>query len=103
MTPKTRQVLLMKANGMQSKQIAFDLDIHVRTIEHHLKLARTELCAKTTCHAVAKAIKSGVISAGEIGMVIILSWSCFTNAPNVDLRRGPSVSVSRTVRRETVV
>ena len=97
MTPKTRQVLLMKANGMQSKTIADKLGIHLRTVEHHLSNARSELNAKTVCHAVAKAIKAGLIGLGEIGMVLLLSWSCFTG--QVDVRRGPNPpAVSRTAR-----
>ncbi len=102
MQPKTREVLVLRANGLQSKQIAPKLDIHRRTVEWHLKNAREELGAKNTVHAVAIAMRDGLILAGEIGCIILLCWSGLFG--DVDARRGPVVrNMVRTARRESIV
>lgn len=102
MNKTTREVLIMKANGLQSKQISDKLGLHLRTVEYHLNSARKELNAKTVCHAIAKAMRDGLIVSGEIGMVLLLSWSCLFG--QVDIRRGPRPpTVSRQVRRESIV
>ena len=95
MKNRARQILLMKANGMLSKQIASELNIDRRTVEHHLNEARKDLDAKTTPQAVARAIKDGAILTSEILMLVIMIWAgC---AFNVDVRRGSqSPTPSRT-------
>jgi len=86
-SPRVRQVLVMKANGKQSKEIAYDLDLHIRTVESHIATAKKELEARTVTQAVARAIKYGLISIGEIGMVLILCWGALDG--DVDERRAP--------------
>jgi len=104
MTPNARKTLTLKANGFQSKQIADQLDLDRRTVEYHLRNARIELGARNICHAIAIAMRDGLILAGEIAMVLLLSWSCLFSGGNFDARRGPSPpSISRTVRRESVI
>ena len=101
MQPKTREVLLLKANGMLSKQIAFKLAVHRRTVEWHIKSACKELKANNSTHAVALAMRDGLIMASEIGCMLILCWAGLFG--NVDLRRGPSTVVARIARREVIV
>ncbi len=101
MKPKTREVLVMKANGQMNKQIASKLDIHVRTVQWHIESARRELKAYNSVHAVAIAMRDGLILAGEIGCILILCWSGLTG--DADARRGPSPTASRTARREMIV
>jgi len=102
MQPKTKEVLTLKANGFNSNQVASKLKLHRRTVEWHLNQACNELGAKNTIHAVALAMKSGLILAGEIGCILLLCWSAM--AGNVDLRRAPTVrNLTRTARREVVV
>ena len=102
MQPKTREVLMLKANGMLSKQIASELGIHRRTVEWHLKSACNELEAVNTVHAVAIAMRNKLILAGEIGCIVILCWSGLTG--DTESRRGPVVrNMSRTARRESIV
>ncbi len=102
MQPKTKEVLTLKANGFSSKQVSSKLGLHRRTIEWHLSNACNELGAKNTAHAVALALKNGLILASEIGCIIILCWSAM--AGTVDLRRAPTVrNMTRTARREVIV
>ena len=104
MQPKTREVLMLKANGKLSKQIAAELGIHRRTVEWHLekRLRKNELEAKVnTVHAVAIALRDKLILASEIGCIVILCWSGLTG--DSDLRRGPVArNMSRTARRENI-
>ena len=100
LSPRAKEVMVMKANGKQSKEIAYDLDLHIRTVETHIANAKKELNAKTVTHAVAKAIKIGIITVGEIGMVLILCWGVIDN--DVDARRAPRTPsrITRQFRRE---
>lgn len=102
MQPKTKEVLTLKANGLSSKQAASKLSLHRRTIEWHVKQACNELGANNAIHAVALAMKNGLILASEIGCIMILCWSSMTGS--VDLRRAPTArNVTRTARREVIV
>lgn len=101
MNPKTRQVMVMKANGMMVKQIAEKLNLHRRTVEWHVQSACLELKALNSVHAVAIAMRDGLILAGEIGCILILCWSGLVG--DADIRRGPSPTASRTARRELMV
>lgn len=101
-TARVREILLLKANGKQSKEIAYDLDLHIRTVESHIATAKKELSARTVTHAVARALKTGLISIGEIGMVLILCWGVLDG--DVDARRAPRAPtrIVRQFRREVV-
>ncbi len=94
---------MMKGSGLQHKEIASALGIHRRTVEAHLSSAKSKLGAKTCMHTVVLAIKKGIIGLGEIGLVLVLCWSCFDSA--IDARRGPRVQSrsSSVSRRETIV
>lgn len=101
MNPRTRQVLVMKANGMMVKQIAEKLNLHRRTVEWHVQIACLELKARNSVHAVAIAMREGLILASEIGCILILCWSGLVG--DADIRRGPSPTVYKTARREIIV
>ena len=102
MRDKTRQILIMKANGLQSKQIADKLGLHRRSVEEHLLNARKEMRAKTLYQAIARAVRDGIIGAGEISVIFILTWSCLFGG--VEGRRGPQPrTTSRLVRREQII
>ena len=75
----------MKAQGMQTKQIADVLSIHRRTVEFHLRLARDSLKAKNLYNAIAIAVKKGVIITGKL--VIMFSLANAVLDPQAEVRR----------------
>lgn len=101
-TARVREILLLKANGKQSKEIAYDLDLHIRTVELHIAKAKKDLKARTVTHAVVKAIKYGFISISEVGLVLILCWGVLDG--DIDARRAPRppTRIVRQFRREVV-
>jgi len=102
MREKTRQILIMKANGLQSKQIADELGLHRRSVEDHLSKARKEMKSKTLYQAIARAVKQGIINSSEIAVVVILTWSCLSGG--IDGRRGPQPQNARGMaRREDII
>ncbi|MBT9386653.1 LuxR family transcriptional regulator [Pseudooceanicola sp. CBS1P-1] len=58
---RERDVLGLTADGMQVQQIADNLGIADRTVAHHLGQARQKLFARTTSHAIAIALRAGLI------------------------------------------
>ena len=101
MSPKTKKILVMKANGLSSKDIARAVGVNRRTVEWHLSEAGSELKSKNTCNTVAKAMRNGVISAGEILCVAILCWSGFVfDGP---MRSGPRIPTVRSTRQEVII
>lgn len=101
MNNKTREVLVMRANGLLVKQIAEKLNIHRRTVDWHIQSACAELKAFNSCHAIAIAMRDGLILAGEISCILILCWSSLMGS--TDARRGPSPTAARTARREVII
>jgi two-component system, LuxR family, response regulator FixJ len=61
LTAREREILLALAAGKQSKVIAFDLDISVRTVEMHRSSVINKLSARSASHALAKAKELGLI------------------------------------------
>jgi len=61
LTKREMEVLLALAAGKQSKAIAFDLDISIRTVEMHRANVVAKLKARGTAHALAKAKELGLI------------------------------------------
>lgn len=62
MTPRQRQVLELAAQGRVRPQIAADLGIAPDTVKMHVRDARHSLRARNTTHAVAIAIRQGLIT-----------------------------------------
>jgi len=54
---REREVMLLVAEGHTNEKIAQELEIHVRTVEHHVSRAVDKLGANNRVHAVAKAMK----------------------------------------------
>jgi two-component system response regulator FixJ len=61
LTKRDKEVLVALAAGKQSKAIAFDLDISIRTVEMHRANVVAKLKARGTTHALAKAKELGLI------------------------------------------
>ncbi|HEX9853441.1 MAG TPA: response regulator [Woeseiaceae bacterium] len=61
LTKREKEVLRALASGKQSKVIAFDLDISIRTVEMHRANVVAKLGAQGTTHALAKAKELGLI------------------------------------------
>lgn len=61
LSPRQKQVLELIAEGYPKKQIAEQLNVSVTTVITHAQDAYKHLGAFNASHAVAKAIRSGVI------------------------------------------
>ena len=59
--PQYVAVLRLLSHGQDTKGAATALGISPRTVEGHLRRARAELSADTTVHAVAEALRQGII------------------------------------------
>ena len=62
LTPRERQVLERVISGRQSKIIAFDLGISVRTVENHRARIMGKMQAQSVSHLVRMALAAGVVS-----------------------------------------
>lgn len=62
LAPRERECLQWLAQGLLSERIAERMGISPRTVEFHLKNARSKLGASTREHALAKALMQGYIS-----------------------------------------
>jgi FixJ family two-component response regulator len=61
LTPRERQVLERVVSGRQSKIIAFDLGISVRTVENHRARIMGKMEAQSVSHLVRMALAAGVV------------------------------------------
>ena len=61
LTARERDVLSLSAGGMTAKQIASQLGLSPKTVEHTLERARKALGAMSTAEAVAKSIVYGLV------------------------------------------
>jgi DNA-binding CsgD family transcriptional regulator len=61
LSPRQRETLTLIASGATDKQIGRLLRISAFTVGHHLARARERLGATTTAHAVAIALRLGLI------------------------------------------
>lgn len=62
LTPRQRACLLAAAEGQSAKQAARSIDLTPRTVQHHHEEAKRRLGAQSLTHAVALALKEGMIS-----------------------------------------
>jgi LuxR family transcriptional activator of conjugal transfer of Ti plasmids len=62
LTPRQRACLLAAAEGQSAKQAARSIDLTPRTVQHHHEEARRRLGARSLTHAVALALRDGMIS-----------------------------------------
>lgn len=61
LSPRQRTVLTLTAMGMEGPNVAKALGISHETVRWNLKKARSRLGARTTAHAVAVALRAGII------------------------------------------
>ncbi|MBL7406055.1 helix-turn-helix domain-containing protein, partial [Escherichia coli] len=57
-----RACLLAAAEGQSAKQAARSIDLTPRTVQHHHEEARRRLGARSLTHAVALALRDGMIT-----------------------------------------
>lgn len=62
LTEREREVLLLASHGKRILQIADALSLHPGTVRKHLDTARSKLGALNSTHAVAEAIRRGLLS-----------------------------------------
>ena len=62
LTPRQQACLLAAAEGQSAKQAARSIDLTPRTIQHHHEEAKRRLGARSLTHAVALALRVGMIS-----------------------------------------
>lgn len=62
LTQKQREILTRVAQGLRSKQIAFELGLSVRTVESHKYTIMQELGVHSTVELVHKAAQAGLIA-----------------------------------------
>jgi DNA-binding NarL/FixJ family response regulator len=61
LTERQRRVLEAFSYGLNREQVAEALGVELETVKHHLRLATRALAAKSTTHAVALALRQGLI------------------------------------------
>jgi DNA-binding CsgD family transcriptional regulator len=103
LTGRPREVLVDAACGMQNKVIAAKYGITMRTVELHLAKARSILKSKTTTHAVARAIKYGIINPCEIAVLAMLCIGAIQNGDYRTSRTQPRPPSVRMRRQEDVI
>lgn len=103
LTNRQQDLLTDTANGLLNKEQADKHSISLRTVEEHHRKARIALKAKTTTHAVVRAIKLGLINLGEIGVVVLLALNAgyFSMSHpdfDIDMNRSSRINTVRLVR-----
>ncbi len=68
LTAREQTILLELAGGKSNKQVAFDLDISVRTVETHRKNIKRKLGISTTAGLTRYAIEHGVLQGSGGGL-----------------------------------
>lgn len=61
LTPRQRQLVELAADGNTEREIAELTGLHERTVGQHLYMARKRIGARNTAHAVAIAIRHGLV------------------------------------------
>jgi DNA-binding CsgD family transcriptional regulator len=61
LTRRERQVVELMSRGHSYQQTADALGLSIETVKSHLKSARRGLAARNTVHAVAEALRKGLI------------------------------------------
>jgi DNA-binding CsgD family transcriptional regulator len=57
LTPRERQVISLVAEGLNAEQVAENLIVSPFTVRTHIRNAKEKLGARTTAHAIAKALR----------------------------------------------
>lgn len=93
LTQSQRKTLELAANGLKTEEIADDLHVCRRTVEAHLSGARNKLGARTTTHAAALAVRSGIIKV----LCLVLAVNALSLNYSIDMGR-PVRTTVRVVR-----
>ncbi|HHY75518.1 MAG TPA: response regulator transcription factor [Firmicutes bacterium] len=67
LTAKETEVLKLAAKGLSNKQIASDMGVSPRTVQTHLASIFSKLGVSSRTEAVVMALKSGILSEGDLG------------------------------------
>lgn len=62
LTAREIEVLRLIARGLSAKQVAQQLAIAPRTVEHHIDHARLKTQTRNRVHMIAHAIREGIIA-----------------------------------------
>ena len=60
-SPRELAVLRLVADGFSAKQIAIQLKIAPRTVEHHIDHARAKTKAVNRTHMIARVLQTGIL------------------------------------------
>ncbi|MEM9500800.1 MAG: helix-turn-helix transcriptional regulator [Pseudomonadota bacterium] len=61
LTTREREILVLVARGLSTKEVAQQVEIAPRTVDRHIENARLKLGAKNRTHMVARAIIEGLL------------------------------------------
>lgn len=98
-----REALVDIASGLQQKEIAEKYGVTRSAIDIRLSEARRKLQSKTTAHAVARAIKWGIIKPSEIAIICFLCLGGVDDDAMRTNRTQPRPPTVRVRRREDLV
>jgi LuxR family transcriptional regulator, transcriptional regulator of spore coat protein len=62
LTVREVEVIRLLARGLSAKQVAAELSIAPRTVEHHIDHARLKTHTRNRVHMIAHAIQEGIIA-----------------------------------------
>lgn len=61
LTPRQKEALSLRAQGLTQREIAKRMTIEIQTAKNHIEMAIHQLGARNSVHAVAIAIRKGLI------------------------------------------
>lgn len=97
MNKREKMILNLLSQGMTIKEISREIHISERTVNEMLMRYRKKTGARNTIHAVALAIRAGLISIGSFAIVGILCWSSLVGSQDI-IR---TARMTRTVRTQS--
>jgi DNA-binding NarL/FixJ family response regulator len=68
LTQRELQVVRLLARGMQTKQVAHELGVSVKTADHHVQNAYAKIGVSTRAGATVFAMQHGLLTWGELPM-----------------------------------
>lgn len=99
LTEREKEVLLWHARGKSSEVCAQIMGVSPRTISNQLVSCREKLYANNTTHAVAKAIKKGVIKLSDVYLIAAVLFAGTVSDMDATITRirlrQPQVRISR--------
>ena len=102
LTPRQRETLVNRINCETNSVVAGKMKVSDKTVDAHLSEVRRKLGCKTTEHAIARAIKYGIVKYAEIGLIAFLCVGGITSGELRTNRTQPRPPISRVRRQEDV-